>query len=120
MSFGDTGIRKHMQRVIINYKPEADIDADLILRYDNEDTDSARPANYPLDTANVAAQYGSATYSTEGSATQFVYGGPTQPLVRQPVEGSGFSVALKVEDGGTTAPYSLKGFQLEYQLGARR
>ena len=120
MSFGDTGIRKHMQRVIINYKPEADIDADLILRYDNEDTDSARPANYPLDTANVAAQYGSATYSTQGSATQFVYGGPTQPLVRQPVEGSGFSVALKVEDGGTTAPYSLKGFQLEYQLGARR
>ena len=120
MSFGDSGIRKHMQRVIINYKPEADIDADLILRYDNEDTDSARPANYPLDTANVAAQYGSATYSTQGSATQFVYGGPTQPLVRQPVEGSGFSVALKVEDGGTTAPYSLKGFQLEYQLGARR
>ena len=58
MSFGDTGIRKHMQRVIINYKPEADINADLILRYDNEDTDSARPANYPLDTANVAAQYG--------------------------------------------------------------
>ena len=120
MSFGDSGIRKHMQRVIINYKPEADIDADLILRYDNEDTNSARPANYPLDTANVAAQYGSATYSTQGSATQFVYGGPTQPLVRQPVEGSGFSVALKVEDGGTTAPYSLKGFQLEYQLGARR
>jgi len=120
MSFGDSGIRKHMQRVIINYKPEADINADLILRYDNEDTDSARPANYPLDTANVAAQYGSATYSTEGSATQFVYGGPTQPLVRQPVEGSGFSVALKVEDGGSTAPYSLKGFQLEYQLGARR
>ena len=120
MSFGDSGIRKHMQRIIINYKPEADIDADLILRYDNEDTDSARPANYPLDTANVAAQYGSATYSTQGSATQFVYGGPTQPLVRQPVEGSGFSVALKVEDGGTTAPYSLKGFQLEYQLGARR
>ena len=120
MSFGDSGIRKHMQRVIINYKPEADIDADLILRYDNEDTNSARPANYPLDTANVAAQYGSAIYSTESSATQFVYGGPTQPLVRQPVEGSGFSVALKVEDGGTTAPYSLKGFQLEYQLGARR
>jgi hypothetical protein len=41
-------------------------------------------------------------------------------LVRQSVEGSGFTVALKVDDGGETAPYSLKGFQLEYQLGARR
>ena len=39
---------------------------------------------------------------------------------RQAVEGSGFAVALRVNDGGATAPYSIKGFQLEYQLGARR
>ena len=120
MSFGDNGIRKHMQRVIINYKPEGTIDADLIVRYDNEDKNSARPAVYPFDNTQVAATYGNALYSTTTSATQFVYGGPTQPLVRQPVEGSGFSVALKVEDGGSSAAYSLKGFQLEYQLGARR
>jgi len=120
MSFGDNGIRKHMQRVIINYKPEGTIDADLIVRYDNEDKDSARPAVYPFDTTSLAATYGDAVYSTAASASQFVYGGPSQPLVRQPVEGSGFSVALRVEDGGTTNPYSLKGFQLEYQLGARR
>jgi len=42
------------------------------------------------------------------------------PLVRQPVEGSGFSVVLRINDGGESAPYSLKGFQLEYTLGARR
>ena len=44
----------------------------------------------------------------------------TQPLLRQSVEGSGFAVALRVNDGGTTAPYALKGFGLEYQVGARR
>ena len=76
--------------------------------------------SYALDTSKVAAQYGTATYSTSSSTTQFVYGGGTQPLLRQSVEGSGFTVALKVDDGGETAPYSLKGFQLEYQLGARR
>jgi len=90
MSFGDNGIRKHMQRVIINYKPEGTIDADLIVRYDNEDKNSARPAVYPFDNTQVAATYGNALYSTTTSTTQFVYGGPTQPLVRQPVEGSGF------------------------------
>jgi len=120
MSFGDNGIRKHMQRVIINYKPEGTIDTDLIVRYDNEDKNSARPAVYPFDNTQLAATYNDAVYSTTSSATQFVYGGPTQPLVRQAVEGSGFSVALKVEDGGNSAAYSLKGFQLEYQLGARR
>ena len=120
MSFGDTGVRKHMQRVILNYKPESAIDADLLVRYDNESVDSSRPAAYPLDTADVAALFGVSSFSTSSSAVQFIFGGPSQPLVRQAVEGSGFSVVLRVNDGGETAPYSLKGFQLEYQLGARR
>ena len=109
-----------MQRVILNFKPESAIDADLFVRYDNESSDSARPAAYPLDSSQVAAQFGTATFSTTSSAAQFVFGGPSQPLVRQSVEGSGFSVALRIKDGGETAPYSLKGFQLEYLVGARR
>ncbi len=108
-----------MQRVIVNYAPESSIDADLFVRYDYESKDSARPAAYALDSEDVAAIYGTSTYGVITSASG-TYGGATQPLVRQPVEGSGFAVALRVNDGGTTAPYSLKGFQLEYQLGARR
>ena len=114
MTFNDAGIRKHMERVILNYKPEAAIDADLFVRYDYESPTSARPAAYPLDSSQVVALYGSSTYGTP------TYGGQSSPLIRQPVEGSGFAVALRVNDGGTSAPYSLKGFQLEYQLGARR
>ena len=53
-------------------------------------------------------------------STGHTHDGTSQPLVRQSVEGSGFTVALRVNDGGVTAPYSLKGFQLEYQVGARR
>ena len=115
LGFNDLGIRKHMQRVIVNYKPESAIDADLFLRYDQESAESSRPAAYPLDSSAVAAQYGVATYGSTST-----YGGTTQPSVRQSVEGSGFTIALRVNDGGLTAPYSLKGFQLEYQIGARR
>ena len=114
LTFNDAGIRKHMQRVLVSYKPESSIDADLFLRYDFEDPDAPRPAAYSLDAADIVAIYGTGTY---GTAT---YGGQAEPLLRQSVEGSGFTVALRVEDGGVTAPYSLKGFQLEYQLGARR
>jgi len=120
MVFGDSGIRKHMQKVIINYRPEGSVDADLIVRYDNEDKNSARPAVYPFSTINLSAAYNTAVYSTTSSTTQFIYGGGQDPLDRKAVEGSGFSVILKVEDDGTSNPYSLKGFQLEYQLGARR
>jgi|5B_taG_2_1085324.scaffolds.fasta_scaffold09458_2 hypothetical protein len=114
LTFNDPGIRKHMQRVIVNYNPEAAVDADLFVRYDYEDKDSPRPSAYPLDSTDVVAIYGTSVYGTP------TYGGTSQPLVRQSVEGSGFAVALRVNDGGITAPYSLKGFQLEYQLGARR
>ena len=119
LTMNDPGIRKNMQRVIVNYAPESSIDADLFVRYDYESKDSARPAAYALDSGDVAAIYGTTTYGVSTSVSG-TYGGATQPLIRQPVEGSGFAVALRVNDGGTTAPYSLKGFQLEYQLGARR
>ncbi len=115
LNMGDPGVRKHMQRVNVNYAPESTIDADLFVRYDYESNTSTRPAAYPLDSTNVAGLYGSSTY---GNA---VYGGPSQPIVRKAVEGSGFAVALRVEDGATaTAPYTLTGFQLEFQVGARR
>jgi len=119
LTFNDPGIRKHMQRVIVNYKPESTLDADLFVRYDYDDINASRPAAYPLDSAIVAAIYGQST-TTYGTNTSVYDSGVSEPLVRQAVEGSGFAVALKVEDGGETAPYSLKGFQLEYQLGARR
>ena len=48
LTFGDAGIRKHMQRVIVNFAPESTIDADLFLRYDYEAADSARPAAYAI------------------------------------------------------------------------
>ena len=119
MTFGDAGIRKHMQRVVVNFKPESSIDADLFLRYDYESKDSARPSAYELDSQDIAAIYGTSTYGTSSSVVG-TYGGASQPLFRQSVEGSGFAVALRVNDGGETAPYSLKGFQLEYQVGASR
>jgi len=114
LTFNDPGIRKHMQKIIVNYKPESSIDADLFVRYDYESVNSARPAAYPLDSTDIVSIYGVSAY---GGPT---YGGVSQPLFRQAVEGSGFAIALRINDGGTTAPYSLKGFQLEYKLGARR
>lgn len=111
---GDAGIRKAFQRVIINYAPEGIINSDLFLRYDYEDPSAPRPAAYPFDSTKVVAIYGTSTY---GTAT---YGGQTNPLVRQPVEGSGFAVALRVVDNGVSVPYSLKGFQLEFSTAARR
>lgn len=110
----DPGLRKAFQRVIINYAPEGAMTANLTLRYDYEGLDVPRPDPYPFDAGLVAALYGIGVY---GNAT---YGGQTDPLIRQAVEGSGFSVALRVTDTGESTPYSLKGFSLEFTSAARR
>jgi len=114
LSFGDVGTRKHMHRVLVSYKPEAAINADLFLRYDYEDPDAPRPSAYSLAASDIVAVYGTGVYGTS------TYGGQSEPLLRQSVEGSGFTVALRVNDNGVTAPYALRGFQMEYQTGARR
>lgn len=115
LTMGDAGIRKDMQRIIINYAPEASINASLFLRYDYESPDSTNPAQYVLNASDVLALYGVNTYGSTGT-----YGGQRTPLLRQPVEGSGFAVALRINDTAASAPYSLKGFQLEFGVGARR
>ena len=114
LTLGDAGLRKNFQRVIINYQPEGVVRSDLFLRYDYEDPKVPRPAAYPFDSTAVVALYGLSVY---GTAT---YGGQSQPLVRQSVEGSGFAIALRVVDNGTSEPYSIKGFQLEFDAASRR
>ena len=117
LTMGDAGIRKDMQRIIINYAPEAAVNASLSLKYDYDSPTSTSPAPYVLNAGDVLALYatGSSVYGGGGT-----YGGQRTPLVRQPVEGSGFAVAVAVDDTAASAPYSLKGFQLEFGVGARR
>ena len=114
LTMGDAGIRKNFQRAIINYSPEGALNTDLFLRYDYDSPNVANPAAYPFDSSNVVAIYGSATYNTS------TYGGQSTPLTRQPIEGSGFALALKIVDNAVSLPYALKGFQLEFDVGARR
>jgi len=114
LTMGDAGIRKTFQRVIINYAPTGVINSDLFIRYDYESPNVARPAAYPFDSSSIVALYGTGTYGT------VTYGGQANPLVRQPIEGSGFAVALRVVDNAESSVYTLKGFQLEFNAGARR
>lgn len=115
MIMGDPGIRKFMQRVNLNYQGEGqEIDADLSLRYDYDDSRTPQSNKITLQTASSASVYGTAIYGVG------VYDSTGIPLVRQSVEGSGFAVAIKIDDNRGGDVFSLKGFQLEFTPGGRR
>ena len=100
LSFGDTGIRKQCTELFLTINQSQLLMQTLFLRYDNEAVRHARPAAYSLDHSTMVRNMVLLHIVLHSAATQFVYGGPSQPLVRQPVEGSGFTVALKIDDGG--------------------
>ena len=111
----DIGVRKNMQRVIINYNPTGTVrDVDMNLIYDYNDTTAAQPPVYNMTDPSGAALYGTGPYGT-AEYGRLVY----SPLYRQSVEGSGFSVALKFTDSSTNPTYTIKGFSLEFTPGAR-
>ena len=117
MSLGDPGIRKNMQRALVNYKVNEAIDTTnqtFTLRYNYDDTDTPQPSSYSFSSAQVAAFFGSGLYGTSA------YGSSGFPLERVSVEGSGFVVAFKLEDESTKQALSLRGFELEYINGGRR
>jgi hypothetical protein len=112
---GDPGMHKDFTHILVNYTPETTISASIYIRYDYEVAAAVAPDPYPLVVTTVVSPYGAVTYGTG------VYGGASDPLLRQPIEGSGFAVAVRVTDSGATSgPFTLRGFQLEYTPGARR
>jgi hypothetical protein len=118
LSLGDPGIRKSMQRVLLNYDANDTIDSTnqtFQLRYNFEDTSTPQPDAYPLREGGGQNFYGSGSYGTAIYAAESGI-----PLARHSVEGSGFVVALKLNDKSNKAPMSLKGYELEYVNGGRR
>lgn len=115
-TMGDAGIRKMMQRIIWNYDNEGAVNSNFRIRYDFNSSETPQPASYTLTTGAAVAIYGNSA-STYGTA---VYGSSGTPLVRQSIEGGGFTVAVRLDDAAGAAPISLKGYQLEFTPGGRR
>ena len=114
MTIGDPGIRKSMERVNLNWKPEGEVAANLFLQYNYNDISTPQPDVIALTSTTTGAFYGAGLYGTA------VYGQGDIPITRKSVEGSGFAIAVKITDTSTNVPWAIRGFQLEFVPGGRR
>ena len=114
MTMGDPGVRKNMQRVNLNWKPEGEVSANLFVRYNYDDSNTPQPDSQTLSTSGAASFYGTGAYGAVH------YGQGDLPITRQTIEGSGFAVAIKITDTSSNLPWSINGFELEFTPGGRR
>ena len=112
--FGDIGTRKTVKYVRLSLSPEGEIQPTLRMRFDYDDTGIIQPPDYPLTSIPLPAIFGSALF---GAAT---FGATNDPMVRQPVEGSGNTVSFRVQSTDALAPYAINGLYIDYMPSGRR
>jgi len=114
LTMGDPGLRKILQRVILNYQTEGSVSFDLLVKLDYEDLNVLQPSAITITDGGASAAYGSGVY---GTAT---YGLNTTPLLRQTAVGTGFAIAIDIHDNSTNPSFAVRGFSLEAVPGGRR
>ena len=113
-SISDIGENKIVHRVILEIDNEGTLTTDFYILYNGESIDTPQPLPYTLSSTGGKAVYGAAVYGTD----IYVSGGTIG--LRQSVEGSGFTVAIKFRENGSSAPFTIRGYQIEYEIGGRR
>ena len=112
--FGDVGTLKTLNYVKISISPTGAVTPILRVRYDYEATDKPQPTDYTLDTVPLPSLFGTAVFNTG------TFGGTLDPMVRQAVQGSGFTSSYRIRTDDTSAPYSVNGFYIDYTPTNRR
>lgn len=114
LDFGDAGTLKTLHYLKMSFSPEGTIQPNLKVSFDFEDSTKPQPAAYVLDSIPLPTIFGSAVFGTG------VFGGATDPMVRQALQGSGYNVSFKIFSEDKKSPYSINGFYVDYRPSGRR
>ena len=112
--FGDFGTRKSINYVKISVSPEGTAEPILRVRYDYEDTNRPQPSDYTLTAIPLPSLFGEGTFATS------TFGGTNDPMVRQAVQGAGFTANFRIRTDDDNPPYAINGLYVDYTPANRR
>jgi len=116
LDFGDLGTRKTLQYARMSLSPEGIVQPTLRIRFDYEDRNVPQPPDYELDSVSLPAIFG----NSGSTFNSVVFGSQNDPMVRQSVQGSGYTSSFKIFSDDQKAPYSINGFYIDYAPSGRR
>src|SRR5210317_2262167 len=111
---GDIGTRKTLKYVRTSFSPEGNLQPVLRLRYDYQDVDIPQPSDYTLTDIPLPAIFGTSIFDVA------TFGASADPMFRQTVEGSGYTVSFRIRSDDTRSPYAINGFYIDYMPSGRR
>ena len=112
--FGDFGTHKNINYVKISFSPEGAVTPTLRVRYDYEDTTQPQPDDYSLTSIPLPSLFGEGTLGTS------TFGGTNDPMVRQAVQGGGFTSSYRIRTEDVKSSYSINGLYIDYTPANRR
>ena len=112
--YGDLGTLKTLDYVKLSITPESLAQPTLRVRFDYDSLDTPQPVDIPLTAVPEPAIFGTALFN------QQTFGASEQPLVRQPLTGSGHSNFFKIFSSDTRAPYTINGIYINYRPAGRQ
>ena len=112
--FGDFGTRKNMRYIKISISPEGSAQPTLRVRYDYEDPKVPQPLDYTLLSVPLPAVFGTSVFGSS------FFGGTNDPMVRQAIQGGGFTVNFRLRSEDKKPPYAINGMYLDYVPSTRR
>ena len=113
--YGDLGTLKTLHYLKVSASSEGVVDPDVQVRFDYGSTDTPQPPNlFDLGTIDPPSLFGDAIFGTN------VFGGAENPLIRIPLQGSGYSNNFTIISDDVKAPYTINGFYIDFIPSGRR
>jgi hypothetical protein len=107
--YGDLGTLKTLHYLKVSASSEGVVDPDVQVRFDYGSTDTPQPPNL-FDLGTI----GDAIFGTN------IFGGAENPLIRIPLQGSGYSNNFTIISDDAKAPYTINGFYIDFIPSGRR
>ena len=116
LDYGDLGTLKTLKYAKVSITPEGTVDTTLRVRYNFDNLDSPKPADYSLSIPKPSL-FGTAVL---GATAAHKFGAASDPITRQVIEGSGHSNYFRVFSDNQNAPYTVNGLYIDYVPSGRK
>ena len=113
--YGDLGTLKTLHYIKVSASAEGIVTPDLQVRFDYGSGDTPQPPNlFDLGSIDPPSLFGEAVFGTN------IFGGAESPLLRTPLQGSGYSNNFTIISNDTKSPYTINGFYIDFIPSGRR